>query len=505
MEAILRLPYYLSCKLDNASVRYLIASFSGASIALAFAPIFFWPALFAMSLFAFTLFKAESKKEARIQSFLFTFFLYFTNLYWVANAFTTVGLGFLTPLAYLGLPAYMASLPAIACYYAWKWGKNLPPLQQSLLFASLFCLASVPDFFGDLGFPWVNYGYALPLTLLQSTSLWGIEGLSFLTVFASLIPFARNKIYAGILVIIFGILTIFGHARLQNESLLTPYNLRLIQPSIAQENKWEPDQLQKNLQIQGLLSQMDGEKPIQAVLWPEASVPVYFQKYPELQQMLGNAAPNGGYVFLGAPREDNNKFYNSLVVLNDQGAVKGAYDKKHLVPFGEYVAFRNLLPGVEKLTHGSRDYSPGTLPGIIHLEGLPPFRALICYEALFSREIQSEQNIKAEWLLNMTNDAWYGNSSGPHQHLRIALVRAIEQGLPLVRVANNGISAVIDPYGRIQNKLELNDVGIIDFTLPQPISQTLYNKHGNFIIFVLIVFLSILLGSVYFWKRKRTT
>ena len=502
MEAILRLPFdYANRVIDHRKARYLVSALSGAGIALAFAPFYLWPALFLTSLFAFCLFNSETKKEAVHQSLLFTFFLYMANIYWVGNAFQVVGLGALSTLGYMGLPLYMASTLIFASYLAWRFGRALSPVKKAILLGSLLNLAFVVDSFGELAFPWVNYGYALPLPLLQSTSLWGIEGLSVLAVFASLLPFARSRMYSISFAGIFVLLTAFGYWRLSEEGVGTPYNMRLIQPSIKQETKWDPDQMQRNLQVQGLLSQMDAEKPVQAVLWPEASVTFPLQRYPEIQKMLGNAAPNGGHIFLGTLRESDDKVYTSLVVLNDQGLVKGAYDKKHLVPFGEYVPFRQLMPGVAKLTHGARDFTPGTLPGVMSVEGLPPFRALICYEAIFSREINAASPVQPEWLFNMTNDAWYGQSSGPYQHLRIVTVRAIEQGLPLVRVANNGISAVVDPYGRIQHKLELDDVGVIDFNLPKALTGTFYGEYGQVVAVLLILALG--MSAIFVSLRRK--
>jgi apolipoprotein N-acyltransferase len=251
------------------------------------------------------------------------------------------------------------------------------------------------------------------------------------------------------------------------------------------------------------LSQLEAERPIQAVVWPEAAVPFDYKDYPEVQKNLSHAAPGAGYIFLGHIRKDKDFVFNSFSVLSDTGKIMAVYDKKHLVPFGEFVPFKAFLPGIEKLTHGSKDFSRGVQSSIINLPGIPPFRPLICYEVLFPEEICPKENgTRPQWILNITNDGWYGNTTGPHQHLHIARTRAIEQGLPLVRVANNGISAVFDGRGRLLHSLSMNDVGIIDFALPAPENPTFFYLYGGFIKIFLFILSGMILGAL-LWKNRR--
>ncbi|MEQ9814462.1 MAG: apolipoprotein N-acyltransferase, partial [Azospirillaceae bacterium] len=159
--------------------------------------------------------------------------------------------------------------------------------------------------------------------------------------------------------------------------------------------------------------------------------------------------------------------WNSLHVVLPGGSIASTYDKRHLVPFGEYLPLRGLLSriGLDNLAQGGTDFSMGTVPGVIRQPGLPPFRALICYEGIFPAEI-AEGPVRPAWLLNITNDAWFGDSSGPYQHFGMTRLRAIEQGVPLVRAANTGISAVVDPYGRVMARLGLGERGVLDARLP---------------------------------------
>ena len=193
---------------------------------------------------------------------------------------------------------------------------------------------------------------------------------------------------------------------------------------------------------------------------------------------MAAVTPKGGLLLTGAERAEPLQgwppvhVWNSLVVLNDKGEIVATYDKSHLVPFGEYMPFRGILP-VDKIAPSIGDFSSGPGPRTVDLPGVPPVSPLICYEAIFPGAVIDE-TARPQWLLNVTNDAWYGFTSGPFQHLAIARTRAVEEGLPLIRVANNGVSAIVDPYGRVLRHLELDSIGVLDSTLPRALSPTLY-------------------------------
>jgi apolipoprotein N-acyltransferase len=204
--------------------------------------------------------------------------------------------------------------------------------------------------------------------------------------------------------------------------------------------------------------------------------------------VMAEAAPPGGYLLAGAPRagaQIEDGVWNSLLAIDSAGHLRASYDKVHLVPFGEYVPLRSILP-LPKITAGSIDLSSGPGPRTLDLPGLPAVGPSICYEDIFPEGVMDSSR-RPGWLLNVTNDAWFGFSSGPFQHFAMARVRSVEQGLPLVRSANNGISGVVDPYGRIVKRLALDDVGVLDAELPTALSKnTVYGSIGDWILLLLL-------------------
>ena len=218
-------------------------------------------------------------------------------------------------------------------------------------------------------------------------------------------------------------------------------------------------------------------------------------------------------MIIGAPRilrkNGDPTIWTGLIIVNDKGLIENFYDKVHLVPFGEFVPFRKLFPFLfNKITPGAIDYTAGDALKTLYIKDFPPLSPLICYEGIFpdhvvAKDVHTHQK-SAKWMLNLTNDAWFGRSSGPYQHLAMTRVRAIEEGLPLIRVANNGISAVIDPCGRIVKSLGLNVKGIIDCTLPKALDQaTLFARFGNKVFFLML--LSMALVIVYLSLKRNKT
>ena len=215
--------------------------------------------------------------------------------------------------------------------------------------------------------------------------------------------------------------------------------------------------------------------------------------------------PRDGLVISGALRKSSAgnaelmELWNSVYAIDDQGRIAGSYDKFHLVPFGEYVPFRQVLT-FAKITYGAIDFSAGPGPRTLRLPGLPPVSPLICYEIIFPGRVADRQDRPA-WLLNITNDAWYGRSSGPYQHFAAARLRAVEEGLPLVRVAGTGISAVVDAYGRTVARLGLGRAGVIDSALPAPLAgATPYGRLGDRIVLLILIAVA---GAGYVLQRAR--
>jgi apolipoprotein N-acyltransferase len=270
--------------------------------------------------------------------------------------------------------------------------------------------------------------------------------------------------------------------------------LRIVQPSIPQTMKWDPAAAEANFRRLLDLSAAPAARRVAAVVWPEAATPFLLERDATRRQEIAAVVPEEGYVIAGALRASPppgpvTQIWNSIDVLNRDGDIVAHYDKAHLVPFGEYVPMRDALP-FKKITAGTIDLSAGPGSRTIALPGLPPFAAAICYEAIFPGTIVDREERPA-WILNVTNDAWYGHSSGPFQHLASARTRAVEEGLPMVRVGNNGISAVIDAVGRVRARINLDTIGYADVPLPGAETRTLYSRAGDWALVALL-----LLGSL---------
>jgi apolipoprotein N-acyltransferase len=260
--------------------------------------------------------------------------------------------------------------------------------------------------------------------------------------------------------------------------------LRLVQPSIPETLKWDPSAVEANFRRLIELSTGPSEHKLTAVLWPEAAAPFLLERDAAHRNAIAAVAPRDGYLITGAlranpPPDPPTRIWNSIEAIDREGTIRARYDKAHLVPFGEYVPLSEVLP-IKKITPGSIDLSAGPGAQTIALSGLPAFSPIICYEAIFPGAVV-DPRARPAWILNVTNDAWYGRSSGPYQHFAITRTRAIEEGLALVRVANNGISGVVDPAGRVVARTSLDSVGHADVPLPASLSPTVYAAAGDWL------------------------
>jgi apolipoprotein N-acyltransferase len=439
--------------------------------------------------------------------YVFGLGFFVAGLYWIAAAlFVDIArFWWALPFAVLGLPALLAFYPAAALGVTSlaTMSLRLPAGARICLFAVAWSAAEWARGHFLTGLPWNLVGYAWSggfpgsLGVLQSVAWVGIYGLSFVTVLAaalpalmgipSLRPMAQARRAAPALGAALLILApaASGAMRLQ----LVPFGstgtwLRLVQPSIPETMKWDPAAAEANFHRLIELSGGPAEHPLAAVLWPEAAATFLLERDGPHRAAIAAVAPREGYVITGALRANPPPFpptriWNSIEAIDSEGAIRAGYDKAHLVPFGEYVPFGDVLP-LTKITPGSIDLSAGPGPQTIVLPGLPAFSPIICYEAIFPGAVV-DAPARPLWILNLTNDAWYGRSSGPYQHFAIARTRAIEEGLPLVRVANNGISGVVDPAGRVVARTGLDSVGHADVALPAAASPTLYATTGDWL------------------------
>jgi apolipoprotein N-acyltransferase len=445
--------------------------------------------------------------------YAFGFGFFVSGLYWIAAAMFVdiASFWWLVPVAAAGLPAAFAlyiGSALLATNLAVRY-LRLPGTARIFAFAVAWTVAEWVRGHAFTGLPWNLIGYAWSggfpgaILMLQSVAVLGIYGLSFLTVLAASLPalLGETSLYplsparrfapviaAGLLMVVPSLL---GALRLAAAPTVeTGYFLRIVQPSIPQTMKWEPAAAQRNFSLLLDLSSAPGTRKIAAVVWPEAATPFLLGRDAYHRSEVAAVASGRGYVITGAVRTNPPPgpvahVWNSIEAVDGAGEIAARYDKAHLVPFGEYVPLREVLP-LQKITPGSLDYTAGPGPRTIELPGLPPFAPLICYEVIFPGAIVDEHDRPA-WILNVTNDAWYGRTSGPYQHFAIARTRAVEEGLPLVRVANNGISGIVDEAGRVVARIDLDTLGYADLPLPaHTIAPTLYARGGDWILLALL-------------------
>lgn len=478
---------------ENIYTLVLTCFFLGVMCALGHAP-FHWIPLFGFGIIGFLwlLPYAQTPRKAFATGYAFGMGYYCVGLYWIGIAPGEVGLWYVVPFGIVGPPLLLSTGIGFVAASLQRLCHN--PLTRALGLTIGWCSwewIMGHAIFG--GFPWNMAGYIWTLPALQITSVIGIYGLSFLTLFSFSLFSTKRKSLCFLALTLLAGNWIWGELRLKTYQGLPAeaFNIRLVQPSIPQNKKWSYDDLHDNLVRQILLSQIAGEKPLNAIIWSESAIPFFVEQQHILRTTLQKAVPPGGVLIFGAPRLDpsNDALHVSLFVINEHVDILNVYDKTHLVPFGEYVPLKKILP-ITKLTHGSRDFTPGSQIRTIRSPQFPPFSPLICFEAIFPSEVV-DSRARPQWLLNITNDAWFGHSTGPYQHLQNVRVRAIEEGLPLVRSANNGISGVIDPVGRILYQLQLDEVGYIDFHLPSPIATTLYGTYHDLFFWALMSALSL--------------
>lgn len=467
----------------------------GALASLALPPYYWLPVLWlSFPGLALLIARAESARQAWLQGWLFGFGYFLFGLYWLTEAFSFAsgGTEWLALPALLGLAAGLGSFTGLAGWLTWVMRPPawlLPVLLAAAWTGSEWLRGHLLG-----GFPWNLIGSAwieIP-QIRQLAALIGGYGMSLFTVLISagaMVLFTtsastrrdRYTVLATLLILTGGAWYYGGEHLIASKTEDVPdVRLRLVQGNIPQALKWQPAQRAAILEKYLALSRSKDLKGITHVIWPESALPDDLDK---VSARLTTAIPEGGLLLTGAVILDakgtESRISNSLIALDDQGRLRGRYDKLHLVPFGEYVPFRDLLP-VRKLTVGSVDFTPGESDAPLELPGLPSLRPLICYEAIFPGHVIGESWPRPQWLLNISNDAWFGTSIGPYQHFASARLRAVEEGLPLIRVANTGISAAIDPGGRIIAQLGLNETGILDIPLIKPLSgRTPYSQWGD--------------------------
>jgi apolipoprotein N-acyltransferase len=429
------------------------------------------------------------------------------GLFWIVEPFLVEPevFGWMAPFALVGMAAGMALYWAAAFGLArlrWPAGPG-----RVLLLASAWTLADFARAHLLTGFPWALIGYAWVETpVIQAAALFGPYMLGFLTLVAAMLPGLATARGAAAALALVAAGWGFGAWRLAEPPPREPaVRVRLVQPNAAQELKWRPGMAAEFWRRHLALSRAPGDPDV--VIWSETAAPFVLGEAPELQaEAVAAAAP--ARLVAGIRRTENGRWFNSLAAFGPDGGVLATYDKHHLVPFGEYVPLAPLvarlgLPALTTLTRAGFSAGPG--PRLMAVPGLPPFLPLICYEAIFPDAMRAPEG-RPEWMVQVTNDAWFGRLAGPHQHLAQARVRAVEQGLPLARAANTGISAMVDPFGRVTARLELGAEGFVDADLPGALPAPPYARSGDLpALFALVTIFGLTFGNFYdgFFRGRR--
>lgn len=504
--------------LSSGWKRRCIAFVAGACGALSLPPIGFFPALSMILVPLVWLLDGCSSPKLRqfknsgfIEAWeigWFAGFGYFVaGLWWLGVAFFVEAdqFAWALPFGVIGLPAVLACFTGVGTVLAkFFW---YPGSSRVLALCVGLGLAEWARGYLFTGFPWNSFGMALGsnLVLAQSASLIGLHGLTLLAVFifaspATLLDHYGQRIYwrSPILISAFSlflILIVFGVTRVSynQSSNVDGISLRLVQPNVAQDDKFRLENREAIMSRYIELSSADRSGVFASsspthIFWPESPFPFVLGRDARALSQISALLNGQAHLVTGAARAEprspslpgeapGTAYFNSIQVVGPQGSILESYDKVHLVPFGEYIPFASLMDviGLRQFVQIPGGFEPGVSRHLMAVPRLPPVFPLICYEAVFPSVLEAELRQHAGLIINVTNDGWFGNTPGPYQHFAQARLRAIELGLPLIRVANTGISAIIDPYGRVIGSLPMGVAGVIDSDLPASIRPTVFS------------------------------
>ncbi|MEC9369493.1 MAG: apolipoprotein N-acyltransferase [Pseudomonadota bacterium] len=527
--------------------RALAAFIAGALSVLALAPFFLWPICFVTLPLLVWLIdgaaalpaRAARLRAAALTGWFFSFGYLLAGLYWIGFSFLVEAdkFAWLLPFAVTLLPAGLALYFAVACAAAaalWR-----PGVARLLTLAVLLTLAEYARGHLFTGLPWNLVGYWVTAgdAMMQWAALFGVYVLALFAIHIFSVPalfFCAPHwqeirapvriLYVAAAGLMLGAASLYGHARLSAPPThdVAGVRLRIVQPNIPQTEKWLPQNraavFRRYLEVSR--SGADGTAPdlstVTHLVWPESALPFLLQDTNEALAAIAELLPEGTVLLNGQARAEDRvrpdntlaglRVWNSLFVMDSAGRILSIYDKLHLVPFGEYLPFQRWLEaiGLRQLTRVRGGFESGMGRRYLEAPGVPPFVPLICYEVIFPGDVVAPRT-RPQWMLNVTNDAWFGRSTGPYQHLHQTRLRAVEQGLPVIRAANTGVSAVIDAHGRVLSSLGLGRAGIIDTHLPGAAPSTLYAQLGNVILVAALFVYGLLAAVAYFFSPPRTT
>jgi len=473
---------------------------AGALAALAMPPLYWLPlAIVGIVVFVWLWDASTTPREALMRGWAWGLGHFAVGSYWIVEAFYVppADYGPLGVPIVAGLSVVLGFFPGIAAASArWlvrRWPAFGGRYRRLLLLAITWAIAEWLRGHIFTGYPWnpLAHVWAFATPLLQGAALVGVYGLGALSFLVLAAPLAGWRAMTAALVIVVAA-GWAGDSVMQANIGPDGPKVRIVQPNVPQAIKWQPGR--QNEQIRQLveLSRRPGFDQLAAVVWPETAVPFVVAPNAAALSVLAAAAPPGGYLLTGAARSlgrNEDGVWNSLLVISGDGRVVASYDKVHLVPLGEYIPFHRQLAPVSGMI-GRGSFEEGKGPATLALPGLPPVAPMICYEVIFPGAIV-DAGQRPRWLVNITNDSWFGLSTGPYQHLTSARLRAVEEGLPMMRSANTGISAVIDAYGRVLASLDMEQQGVIDHALPPARAATLYSRWGDWTLVVLLLAMAV--------------
>ncbi len=483
--------------------RFVLAVLAGAGAALGHAPFGLWPV--SLLSFAAILWLVSKAERPGLIGWAGGIGYFATALHWIVQPFLVdvARHGWMAPFALVFLAAGLALFWGLA-------GRLSARLvgYQPLSFAMTLSLAELVRGYVLTGFPWALPAYIWTDTSVRMTAaFWGPYGLTVLTLALLALPFVprtRSRQGAALVVTCIGFLGLIGLGKTRPEAAVPPDApvVRLVQPNAPQDEKWDPQKAHVFVNRQIEYTAADEASDPKLIVWPESAVPYRLDSSLPILARITEAA-EGAEVVLGINRTENDRHHNSLITLPGNAiAPAEVYDKVHLVPFGEFIPFGQAAEFFGLQSFAARDgygFSPGDSVRLINT-GIGRALPLICYEAIFPQHLRRAGE-RPDYLLQITNDAWFGAFSGPYQHLDQARFRAAEHGLPLIRVANTGVSAMINARGEVEASLALGEAGYLDARLPAAFPPTPYSRWGDLPVAVFL--LSVVCGL--FFVNKRNT
>lgn len=461
-----------------------LAALLGVCAAGALPPVYALPLLIPAFAGLFLLVRAAGSARLAFRDGWWWGLGYFTaGLYWICISLWVEPEKFawLTPVALFGLPSILALYTGLVTLLLRALGRKAGDRVALLLFAGLWVGAEYLRAHLFTGFPWNLIGYVWTVTdvTLQTASVTGIYGLGWMTVMLAAMPalfFSENSTARGphvFAALLLAAMVALGVWRLDaHPTQYTTIQARIVQANVRQSLKWDSNLAMDGLRKHVRLSHSAGGESAKLILWPETAVPFFIQPQSQLARDLGGFMPKDALLLTGGLRsagQGSQDAFNSVFALDNEGRIVAQYDKHHLVPFGEYIPLRSLPPVrwlISIIANEMGDFGRGPGPSTLAIEPYPPFSPLVCYEAIFPGEA-TDGTRRAQWLFSLTDDAWFGYSSGLPQDAQMARMRAVEQGLPLLRAANTGVSAAFDAYGRTIARLPLETEGVLDLYLPK--------------------------------------